>query len=779
METMNNQSNAHTFSFFRMPITNTKPSSVFSLLDAYKYIVGENAMKQTDILRSIIDDKQRKEFKAKNFDYCTFSGTFHYRNDKGLLRHSGLLCLDFDHLANIEDVKKLLLQDRYFDTMLMFRSPSGDGLKWVVRINLEEASHHNYFQAASNYLSKTYSLQADKSGKDISRACFLPHDPDCIYNQVNPNREKFNPNNWQATSINQINHITPISYHSNLSQEIENLTMLIESSSIDIAPAYADWRDLGFALADALGENGRSYYHRLSRFHPSYSSDETDKQFSACLKAHGHGVTSKTFFHLVKQSGITIHSRSNSPFPAPAHVPAPVPISPTSSKSSPEEIAEIEEMEVMPTFSQNVKDRLPFMLSEIAYKAKSPEEADLFILGALTVFSACLPNVYGNYAGREVFPNLFLFVAAQASAGKGSLSLCRHLVQPIHDNLRQHHLMELEEYKRLMNEYNADKVNNQPPQEPAQKTLFIPANSSATSVYQLLYENEGKGLLFETEGDTLANTFKSDFGNFSDGFRKAFHHEMISYTRRKDREFVELPKPRLSALLSGTPRQILALVPDTENGLFSRFIFYYMNIRLEWKNVFAESQETLDESFKTIGYEFYELHKLLKTQQRMRFALSTSQQDKFNEFFNRMQNEYSMLFGLDIIASIRRLGLITFRIAMILTVLNVREYEDLSQILMCSDNDFETTMIIVETLLKHTSKVYETLPVKDPSATVKGQLVIKQSFFDSLPQRFNRQMYLEVANNLKIPSKTSERYIYQFVASAKLKHLAHDSYEKV
>ena len=248
----------------------------------------------------------------------------------------------------------------------MFRSPSGDGLKWIIRINLEETSHINYFQAVSNYLSKTYSLQADKSGKDISRACFLPHDPDCIYNQVNPNREKFNPNNWQTASINQINHITPVSYHSNLSQEIENLTMLIESSSIDIAPAYAEWRDLGFALADALGENGRSYYHRLSRFHPNYSSDETDKQYSACLSAHGHGVTSKTFFHLAKQAGITIHSRSNSPFPAPV----PDSISSTSSKSSSEEIAETEEIEIMPTFSQDVKDRLPYMLGEIAYKAK-------------------------------------------------------------------------------------------------------------------------------------------------------------------------------------------------------------------------------------------------------------------------------------------------------------------------------------------------------------------------------------------------------------------------
>ena len=551
-----------------------------------------------------------------------------------------------------------------------------------------------------------------------------------------------------------------------LQQEIEILTKLVEEKAIDIAPNYSEWRDLGFALADALGESGRTYYHRLSRFYPNYSSDETDKQFAACLRSHGHGVTSKTLFHLAKQSGITINTRPQ------------VPITSTSSKSSSEEIAEIEEMEVMPTFSQDVKDNLPYMLNQIAYRAMTPEEADLLILGAITVFSACLPNLYGNYAGREVYPNLFLFVAAQASAGKGTLSLCRHLVQPIHENMRQLYMIEMEEYKRLQNEYLADKINNQPPQEPALKTLFIPANSSATSVYQILNENDGKGLLFETEGDTLANTFKSDYGNFSDGLRKAFHHEMISYMRRKDREFVELPVPRLSTLLSGTPRQILSLVPDTENGLFSRFIFYYMNIRLEWKNVFAESQETLDESFKKIGNEFYDLYKLLKTQQRIRFAFTTSQQEQFNAFFEQVQTEYSMLFGLDIVASIRRLGLITFRIAMILTVLNVQEYEDLSQILLCSDTDFSTTMTIVKTLLKHTSKVYETLPIKESTATAKGQYVMKQSFYDSLPHRFNRQMYIEIANNLKIPSKTSERYIYQFVTSGKLKHLAHDSYEK-
>ena len=52
--------------------------------------------------------------------------------------------------------------------------------------------------------------------------------------------------------------------------DIEEITRRIESTATDIASNYADWRDLGFALADALGESGRSYYHRLSRF---YSGD--------------------------------------------------------------------------------------------------------------------------------------------------------------------------------------------------------------------------------------------------------------------------------------------------------------------------------------------------------------------------------------------------------------------------------------------------------------------------------------------------------------------------
>lgn len=434
----------------------------------------------------------------------------------------------------------------------------------------------------------------------------------------------------------------------------------------------------------------------------------------------------------------------------------------------------------MPTFSQDIKDTLPGFLRKIADLSTSPEEADLLILGAITVFSSSLPNVYGNYDGREVYPNLFLFIAAQASAGKGKLSLCRHLVQPIHDNLRLLYLAEMEEYKHLLNEYTLDKNNHQQPQEPILKTLFIPANSSATSVYQMLNDNGGQGLLFETEGDTLAIAFKSDYGNYSDGFRKAFHHEMISYMRRKDREYVEISKPRLSTLLSGTPRQILSLVPDTENGLFSRFIFYYMNTRIEWKNVFASKEQTLDNAFVALGHDFHNLYKyLLLLEQPVRFAFSPQQEERFNTFFEQIQDEYSNIFGFEIVASIRRFGLITFRLAMIMTILAVNDGAGLYPLMVCTDDIFNSAMTIIKTLLKHTLKVFEILPVNNDNIPSAPQTAIKNVFFDSLPKQFNRQTYISIATGLNMNPKKADKYIYNFIKTNKINRLEHDNYCKL
>jgi hypothetical protein len=169
------------FSFYKSPISNIVPAGNGTLLDVYRFLKND-FMRETHQLRSITEPAKARAFKAVNFNYATFSGSFSKRNDKHLIAHSGLLCLDFDHLTNIAEIKQLLLKDGYFETELLFISPSGDGLKWVISIDTNRAPHRDYFMAVSNYLEKIYSLKPDPSGKDISRACFLPHDPEVYIN---------------------------------------------------------------------------------------------------------------------------------------------------------------------------------------------------------------------------------------------------------------------------------------------------------------------------------------------------------------------------------------------------------------------------------------------------------------------------------------------------------------------------------------------------------------------------------------------------------------------
>jgi hypothetical protein len=172
------------FSFFKAPISNTKPHKAVSLLQIYNAIKGNYYQERTQKLRAISDVAQARQFKASNFDYCTFSGVFTTRNDKNLLQHSGLMAVDFDHLPNLETLRQALLADEYFDTQLLFVSPSGDGLKWIISVDTTTTTHGDYFAAVANYILQTYGVEVDKSGRDISRACFLPHDPQAFINPL-------------------------------------------------------------------------------------------------------------------------------------------------------------------------------------------------------------------------------------------------------------------------------------------------------------------------------------------------------------------------------------------------------------------------------------------------------------------------------------------------------------------------------------------------------------------------------------------------------------------
>ena len=598
----------------------------------------------------------------------------------------------------------------------------------------------------------------------------------------------FNPDDWNSAPVEKVPAaLSPAVASSSNLPAILALVGAVEASGIDITPTYSDWLSIAFALVSELGEDGRSIFQRLSRFNPHYEYEETDRQYSHCLNDGSREITIASLFHIAHLHGVRWEQ------PRAPQKPSPKSSSSHSQFEDGEDLRMSKSVKIG-TFSQTVREQLPDILKRVVADSVSDVDADLLILGSLTVFSACLPNVYGVYDRREVFSNLFLYVTARASAGKGRLSLCRHLVAPIHRELREQYRKSMEKYKQDQLQYvlNKKKGEATEPQEPPFLTLFIPANSTATVVYQTLSQNDGVGLLFETEGDTLANAFNSDLGNYSDGFRKAFHHETISYLRKKDREYVEITKPKFSAILSGTPQQVFNLIPSAENGLFSRFIFYVMPTEIVWHDMFsADSDTTADDLFKEIGRDFCQFHKMLSAQY-IRFTLTTDQQRQFNAFFTQTQEEYAALFGDDIIASVRRLGLILFRFAMILTVL--RQMDDGAfplpsgneeghrpeSILVCADADFATALAMVKVLLQHSAAVFQTLPRHDfyKPRGHRNTNDRRQAFFAALPDVFDRAAYLKAAASLSVSEKTAERYISDLCKAGLLEHPAIDNYKK-
>lgn len=174
----------HEFSYFKAPIKNIHPADSITISRLAEGIRSDYAKGITDELRRIptTNEDARREYKAQHFDYACFSGIFTQRGARHLKEYSGLMVLDFDGV-DVERTKAKLLKQQDVDTVLMFTSPSGDGVKWIVPATTED-EHLRNFRMYQMFCEKVLELSVDESGKDVARACFLPHDPGVVVRQI-------------------------------------------------------------------------------------------------------------------------------------------------------------------------------------------------------------------------------------------------------------------------------------------------------------------------------------------------------------------------------------------------------------------------------------------------------------------------------------------------------------------------------------------------------------------------------------------------------------------
>ena len=84
---------------------------------------------------------------------------------------------------------------------------------------------------------------------------------------------------------------------------VEKYLNIIQNSLTDITGNYEDWFSLGCSFSNEFGENGREYYHIISKISNKYDYQKTETQFTHCLK-NKYDFNIGTFFHYCKLNGI-------------------------------------------------------------------------------------------------------------------------------------------------------------------------------------------------------------------------------------------------------------------------------------------------------------------------------------------------------------------------------------------------------------------------------------------------------------------------------------------
>ena len=118
-----------------------------------------------------------KEYKL-NLPCICFAGKFTQRNKNSCIESSGIACLDFDNLTDAKAFKEELKKDSF--VYCAFISPSGNGVKVLVKIPEDIDQYTNYYEALLDYFALLET--ADSSCKDISRVCFESYDPEIYIN---------------------------------------------------------------------------------------------------------------------------------------------------------------------------------------------------------------------------------------------------------------------------------------------------------------------------------------------------------------------------------------------------------------------------------------------------------------------------------------------------------------------------------------------------------------------------------------------------------------------
>ena len=584
-------------------------------------------------------------------------------------------------------------------------------------------------------------------------------------------------------------------------ESLRRLTEAVETAGADIAPTYAEYVQLAFAIATDCGEAGREFFHRLCRMSAKYQREHAERIFSNALTTRHGEVHLGTAFHLAEMANVKLcntevmnnrrntENTENTPSKVLTHAHVYNKVENDEPDESEELLNGSDPNQPLPTFPE--ADWPKILLLIMSY-ATSPTQRDVMLIGALTAIGASMERyVRCPYAGKLQSPCLQSFIVAPSASGKGILSLIRLLVEPIHDEIRQQVATEVKAYKKEKAAYDVmgkERSKVEAPQMPKNRMFLISGNNTGTGILQNIMDANGTGLICETEADTISAAIGSEYGHWSDTLRKAFDHDRLSYNRRTDQEYREVKKSYLSVLLSGTPAQVKPLIPSTENGLFSRQLFYYMHGIWAWINQFESGEADLEAIFTDIGLEWKKQLDLMKTHGVHTLRLTDEQKQEFNTLFSDLFFRSGLANDNEMSSSIARLAVNTCRIMAEVAMIRALECDQPYQFKnssihlltpdkeIATDNikdgiitrwdvtitaeDFKAVLELVIPLYRHATHILSFLPSTEVKHRANAD---RDALFEAMGNQFTRAQLSEQATIMKIKPNTAFGWLNRLI----------------
>lgn len=424
---------------------------------------------------------------------------------------------------------------------------------------------------------------------------------------------------------------------------VERYAAALAERGACITESYADWLACCFACA-SYGERGRAAAHLLAATSAKYKQEDTDRQFSVCLRSVKDSQNASVILALGKAAGVLVTDVLR-----PSGGSAVVPSSSPAPSSLP-----------FPSLS-------PFpLLAEVSAVASSSSLLPAVVWSFLVGFSSVASGLSILYGGTMQHCHLYYCLAAPAASGKSCVSLVAKCFGKWHKVLRERSVEEWEAYETTIKAMKAE--DRGLIKEPRQRSLFLPADTTTAALLASVRDNDGGGLMWESELDTIVRANKSEFGSYSDILRNNYHSEPIRSNRKQGRQFIELEGTHFACVACGTPAQVGRFFGSAENGLFSRFAFSVLPPSLEWRSQFdAPCFSSVVASVADAVAQWGRLFESCAVS----VVFSAAQRAEHTRRWASAQEVWYGIAGDVVLPSVRRLALMQCKIAALLTLLEL------------------------------------------------------------------------------------------------------------